>query len=338
MKGPGRFPLVGLVIMASVLKIPSRRDFIAVGAAFGLQGAIAGAQSPPARTAVRVSSAPDEDILGTLWGIQSGSFKKTNLDVDLRLSNSGAAVAASVIGGSIDIGKSSLFSLIAAHLRGLPITLVAAAAVYDTKVPTVGLIVKKGSPIRTAADLNGKTISVQALNDQYAVAVKAWSDQHGGDSTSLHFLELPNSAAADAIDAGRVDAGATTNPILSEAIAGGKVQEIGHPFDGIGRYFIQAAYFCTNDYARDNRDTIERFARALEESSAYVNGHHAQTAAALSTFTKVPLDVIEHMTRTQLATKIDPAAIQPVIDTAFKYKAIDKTFDAKEMIAPFMLR
>ena len=40
----------------------------------------------------------------------------------------------------------------------------------------------------------------------------------------------------------------------------------------------------------------------------------------------------------QLATKIDPAAIQPVIDTAFKYKAIDKTFDAKEMIAPFMLR
>jgi hypothetical protein len=52
----------------------------------------------------------------------------------------------------------------------------------------------------------------------------------------------------------------------------------------------------------------------------------------------VPLDVIEHMTRTQLATKIDPAIIQPVIDTAFKYKAIDRSFDAKEMIAPFMLR
>jgi NitT/TauT family transport system substrate-binding protein len=323
--------------MATVLKIPSRRDFIALGAAFGLQGAVAGAQTPPARPAIRISSAPDEDILGTLWGIESGSFKKAGLDVDLRLSNSGAAVAASVIGGSIDIGKSSLFSLISAHLRGLPITLVAAAAVYNSKVPAVGLIVKKGSPIRTAADLNGKTISVQALNDQYAVAVKAWSDQRGGDSTSLHFLELPNSAAADAIGAGRVDAAATTNPILSEAIAGGKVQQIGYPFDGIGSFFVQAAYFCTNDYARDNRDTIERFARALEESSGYVNSHHAQTAAALSSFTKVPLDIITHMTRTQLATKIDPAVIQPVIDTAFKYKAIDKSFDAKDMIAPFML-
>jgi NitT/TauT family transport system substrate-binding protein len=324
--------------MASVLKISSRREFIALAAAFGLQGAVAGAQSPPAQATVRVSSAPDEDILGTIWGIQSGSFKKNGLDVDLRLSNSGAAVAASVIGGSVDVGKSSMFSLISAHLRGLPITLIAAAAVYNTKVPAVGLIVKKGSPIRTAADLNGKTISVQALNDQYAVAVKAWSDQHGGNSASLHFLELPSSAAAEGIDAGRVDAAATTNPILSEAIAGGKVQEIGHPFDGIGPFFVQAAYFCTNDYARDNRDTIQRFSRALDEASTYVNSHHAQTAVALSSFTKVPLDIVQQMTRTQLATKIDPAVIQPVIDSAFKYKAIDKAFDAKEMIAPFMLR
>ena len=324
--------------MASVLKIPSRRGFIALATAFGLQSAVAGAQSAPARTSVRVASAPDEDILGTLWGIQSGIFQKNGLDVEMRLSNSGAAVAAGVIGGSTDIGKSSMFSLISAHLRGLPIQLVAAAAVYNTKFATVGLLVKKDSPIRIAADLNGKTISVQALNDQYAVAVKAWADQHGGDSSTLHFLELPNSAAAQAIDAGRVDAAATTNPILSEAIATGTVQMIAHPFDGIAPYFIQAAYFCTADYARQNRDTIERFARALDESSSYVNGHHAQTAQALSNFTKVPLDVITHMTRTQLAAKIDPAGIQPVIDSAFKYKAIDRSFDAKEMIAPFMLR
>ena len=323
--------------METVLKLPSRRDIIALGAAFGLQRAVADAQSPSARTAVRVASAPDEDILATLWAIQSGIFQKHGLDVDLRLSNSGSAVAAGVIGHAIDIGKSSLFSLIAAHLRSIPFELVAAAAVYDSNIPTVGLLVKTGSAIRTAADLNDKTISVQALNDQYAVAVKAWADQRGGDSSTLHFLELPNSAAAQAIDAGRVDAAATTNPILSEALAAGKVQLIGHPFDGIGRFFIQAAYFCTSDYARDNRDTVERFARAIEESSAYVNAHHAQTATVLSNFTKVPLDVISHMTRTELTAKLDPAGIQPVIDAAFKYKSIDRTFDAKEMIAPFML-
>ena len=134
--------------METVVKLPSRRDIIALGAAFGLQRAVADAQSPSARTAVRVASAPDEDILATLWAIQSGIFQKHGLDVDLRLSNSGSAVAAGVIGHAIDIGKSSLFSLIAAHLRSIPFELVAAAAVYDSNIPTVGLLVKTGSATR----------------------------------------------------------------------------------------------------------------------------------------------------------------------------------------------
>jgi NitT/TauT family transport system substrate-binding protein len=310
----------------------SRRGFIALSAAFGLQAAAAGAQSP-APVTVRVSSAPDEDIMGTVWAMQHGIFQKYGLDIDLRPSNSGAAVAAAVVGGSIDIGKSSLFSLIAAHQKGIPIELIAAAGVYSSKISTVDLLVKTGSPIKTAKDLSGKSISVQALDDQFAMSVKAWVDQHGGDSSTLKFIEFPSSAAAAAIADGRVDGAAFTNPNLSQALATGKVVSIGHPFDGIGSFFIQAAYFCTSSYLAANRPTVDKFVRAISESSAYIDSHTAQTADALATFTKIPLDVVTHMTRTQLNAKLDPRNIQPVIDAAFKYKAISKNFDAKEMIA-----
>jgi NitT/TauT family transport system substrate-binding protein len=311
----------------------SRRGFIALGAAFGLQAAAASAQSPPGLIPVRVSSAADEDILGTVWGAQHGIFQKYGLDVDLRTANSGAAVAAAVVGGSIDIGKSSLFSLIAAHEKGIPILLIAAAGVYSSTASTVDLLVKTGSPIRTARDMNGKTVSVQALEDQFAVSVRAWVDQRGGDSTTLKFLEIPASAATAAIDDGRVDAAAFTNPSLSVALAGGKVQSIGHPFDGIGKFFIQSAYFVTSSYFAANRATVDKFVRAINESGAYVDSHQAQTADALSAFSKIPLDVIQHMTRTQLTAKLDPRSLQPLVDAAFKYKAIAKNFDAKEMIA-----
>lgn len=311
----------------------SRRGFLALGAAFGLQATGALAQSPPALTPVRVSSAADEDILGTVWGAQHGIFQKYGLDVDLRPSNSGAAVAAAVVGGSIDIGKSSLFSLIAAHEKGIPFLLIAAAGVYSADKPTVDLLVKAGSPIKTAHDIDGKAISVQALDDQFAVSVKAWVDQHGGDSSTLRFIEFPASAATQAITDGRVDGAAFTNPALSEALATGKVQSIGHPFDAIGRFFIQAAYFTTSSYLSANRATVDKFVRAINESSSYVDAHQAQTAEALSQFTKVPLDVVQSMTRTQLNAKLDPRYVQPVIDAAFKYKAIAKNFDAREMIA-----
>ncbi|HEV8021443.1 MAG TPA: ABC transporter substrate-binding protein [Candidatus Lustribacter sp.] len=314
----------------------SRRRFIelgAIGAAFGLQTATATGQSPAALTPVRVSSAPDEDIMGTVWAQQNGIFAKYGLDVDLHPATSGAAVAASVVGGSIDVGKSSLFSLIAAHQKGIPIVLIAAAGIYTSDVGAVGLLVKTGSPIRTGKDLNGKMICVQALDDQFAVSVKAWTDQHGGDSSTLKFVEIPSSAAAAAIAEGRVDASAFTNPNLSEALATGKVESIAHPFDAIGHSFIQAAYFCTTAYVAANRPTVDRFVRAVGEAGAYVDSHPAQTAAALAAFTKIPLDVITHMARTKINAKLDAQNLQPVIDAAYKYKAISKDFDAKEMIA-----
>jgi NitT/TauT family transport system substrate-binding protein len=311
----------------------SRRGFIALSAALGMQASAALAQTPGPPAAVRVASALDEDILGTVWAMQHGIFQKYGLDVDLRGSNSGAAVAAALVGGSIDIGKSSLYSLIAAHMRGVPIQLIAAAGVYNARLSTVDLLVKTDSPIRTAPDLNGKAVSVQSLSDQYAVAVKAWVDQRRGDSSTLRFIEFPSSAAAQAIVDGRVDAAAFTNPNLSLALATGKVKSIGHPFDGIGRFFIQAAYFCTSAYLAENRATVDRFTRAIAESSAYVDAHPAQTAEALSTFSKIPLDVISHMDRTQLNAKLNARDIQPVIDAAFKYGAISKTFDAKDIIA-----
>lgn len=314
----------------------SRRSFIALASAVSLQPALAAAQSPAALTSVRVASAADEDILPTLWAVENGIFRKRGLDVHLQPSNSGAAVAAAVVGGSIDIGKSSLLSLISAHMRGVPIVLIASAAVYNSAIPTVGLLVRKDSPIRTGRDLNGKTISVQSLNDQFAISIRGWVDQNGGDSSTLQFLELPNSAAPEAIADGRVDAGSITTPRLSEALATGKLKSIGRPFDAIGHLFVQAAYFCTNDYANSNRDIVERFVQSIAESATYCDTHHAQTAVALSQFTKVPIATIEHMPRTQLASSLDPRKIQPVIDAAYKYKTIAKTFDAKDMIAPFV--
>jgi NitT/TauT family transport system substrate-binding protein len=312
----------------------SRTTFLGLSAAATLAPSLAGAQSLPK---VRVSSALDEDILGTVWGQQSGIFTKHGLDVSLQGNNSGAAVAAAVIGNSVDIGKSSLIGLLAAHVKGLPLVLVAAAGIYYKKIHTVNLIVKKGSPIKTARELNGKTLSVQALNDQFAIAVEAWMDQNGGDSTTLKFLELPNAAAAQAVIAGRVDGAAYTTPLVTEALAGGGVQTLAYPFDAIGDGFVQAAYFCTSDYATKNREVVEKFAGAVFEAASYVDAHPAQTMAALTQFTKVPPEVLAQMPRTRLAAKLDPHRIQPVIDIAYKYKAISTAFDAKDMIPPYIL-
>jgi hypothetical protein len=74
------------------------------------------------------------------------------------------------------------------------------------------------------------------------------------------------------------------------------------------------------------------FPRILAQAAQYTNTHHHETAAMVATFTSIPQDVIEHMTRTPSGTVLDAGMLQPIIDAAFKYKVIPHPFPATEMI------
>jgi NitT/TauT family transport system substrate-binding protein len=284
---------------------------------------------------VRIASTTDEDIIGAVYGVQTGAFAKAGIDVEVTKANNGAATAAAVVGGAIDIGKSSSMGIVNAHARGIPLRIVAAAAMYGPETnEDAGLVVAKEGPIHVARDLEGRTLSVPALHDLFTVAMSAWIDQHGGDSKSVKFVELPNSAAPEAVATGRVDGATIANPQLSLALASGKVRVIGHSFEAIATRFMSAVFFCTADYLAKNRDAVARFRRVLYESDAYINSHHAETVDLLSRYTGIEPKVIAAMPRATLGTTLDPRLLQPLIDRAVQYQAIPKSFDAKEMFDP----
>lgn len=58
-------------------------------------------------TTLRISGSPDQDIVGTLWGIQSGLFAKAGFDVQLTRSNSGPAVSQAYSGVDIKVLEST---------------------------------------------------------------------------------------------------------------------------------------------------------------------------------------------------------------------------------------
>ena len=301
--------------------------------------ALAAAFAPsPARTQaqpkIRVASTSDEDIIGALWAHDTGAFARAGIDVDVQRANNGAAVAAAVAGGAIDIGKSSTMGIVNAYARGVPFVIVAAAAVYGPEVSDAGFIVGKDSPIHNGRDLAGRTLSVPALHDLFTIAMSAWIDQHGGDSHSVKFVELPNTAAPEAVATGRVDGATVANPHLTEALAAGKVRLLGHSFDAIAPRFVSAVYFCTSDYLTKNRDAVTRFRRVLTEAAVYINAHHAETVDILSHYTGIDAKVIAAMPRATLGMGLDPKLIQPLIDRAVEYKAIPRNFDARELVDP----
>ena len=311
-----------------------------------IAGISAVAAAPLLRTAafaatpatLRLAAAPDDDITPILYGQKSGIFKNAGLEVELSSLGSGSATAAAVAGGSIDIGKSSLTGLCAAHARGVPFQIVAPASIYLDSNPIAGFVVAKDAKIASPRELAGKVVSASSLKDLIAVATQAWIDANGGDSKSVHFLEIPISAVPAALAQGRIAGATLVTPALAEAIDSGAAKLMGRSFSAIAKRFMVAGWFSTTSWLEKNGDVAKRFVEAFMQAAAYSDTHRAETVELLAEFSKLKPSTIRGMVRSTVGKSVAASDIEPVVAAAVKYGVVAKSFPAAELIAPIAPR
>jgi NitT/TauT family transport system substrate-binding protein len=289
-----------------------------------------GAQAP--LTTVRVAGVLSDELTPVLYAQKSGMYAKAGLDVQIVPAASGAAVTTAVLAGSIEIGKSSLISLMNAHLRGVPLAIIGGSGVYDPKFPYAQMVTAVDSPIASAKDLIGKTIGVPSLNDLNVLAADLWLDKNGGDSKTVKFVEVPNSTLGAALTEKRADAAVMTYPYLADVLESHAVKPIGAAYGAISNSFLITAWFVSTDWAAKHPDVIKTFIDVTDRSAAYTNAHHAETAPLISDITKIPLAVIAKMPRSESSTVLHLSDIQPLIDGSAKYKLIPQAFPARDLL------
>ena len=285
-----------------------------------------------------VAGPPIDDFKTVYYGIRSGLFQKYGLNVEALQTNSGAAALASVIGGSTQVAFTSVPPVLQGFARGVPLRIVAPAQWYLSEAATSALFIKSDAPIRSGRDLNGKTVAVQSLKDLNWAVTLAWIDQTGGDSSTVKVVELPNSAVLPAIEEGRIDAGSLASPFLEKGLASPKVHLLAKNYDAIAKRFQASAFASTVDYVAGHPDVMGRFVRAMHDSIVYTNTHLAETVSLVASYTGVEPDVVARSARAIDPEYIDPKDIQPVIDVEYRYKVIDRTFNADDVISSIALR
>jgi NitT/TauT family transport system substrate-binding protein len=290
------------------------------------------AQPAPGLTTIRFISSASDDLRPLLYAQSAGLFKKAGLDVVITKASSGGVVAQSVIGGAEDIGKASLVSLIAAYARGVPFALIAPSAIHRRDDGNEGIMVAAASPIKTAIDLQGKTLACTAIGDIGYLGTRALIDSMGGDSSTVKWVEIPTTTLGPALEAGRVDAGVTTEPYMSKDMSTGKFRVVADMLNGYKGQILESAFFSTRDYAAKNRDAVDRFAKVLQQAAAYANTHIPETLPLMVSFSGMDADAAAKMHKTWTPPSFDPQQIQPVIDAAAKYQVIPKGFAARDML------
>ena len=285
------------------------------------------------RVTVRVGILPIADSAPLYLGMKQGFFADEDLEVKPQLVASGAIAIPAVVRGEFQFGWTNSTSLIIARSRGLPLRFVSGGSVGGSG-PAEGssaIFVSNGGPITSAKQLEGKTISVPALNSISTLTANAALEKRGVDISTVKYIEVPFPQAIAALERGRVDAAFVAEPFITLGMRAGH-RIVSHPISETARDYAAAAFFTTDEYIAEHGDVVERFARAVNRSLDYAIAHPAQVRAVLPTYTEVPPRIAQAMRLSEFSRGLDETSLQLTVDLAKKYGYIKRTPRISELV------
>jgi NitT/TauT family transport system substrate-binding protein len=297
---------------------------IGSAAACGSSGGSGGDTDAGGVDQVKVGVIPIVDVAPIYLGQQKGFFKNRNIELTMESGQGGAAIVPGVVSGQFQFGFSNFTSLLLAQTKNVPIKTVAngVASTGEQGKDFGAVMVKKDSPIKTAADLAGKKVSVNTLKNIGDTTVRESVRKAGGDPKNINFVEVPFANAPAALEEGQVDAVWVVEPSLTQVKAAGGRMVASNYVDAAPDLSV-AAYFTSAKLAGEDADLVKRFTEAINESLTYADGHPDEVRAILGSYTK-----IDEKTRADLTLPKWPVEInKESVDTLAKLGAQDGIFD-----------
>ncbi|MEV0907978.1 ABC transporter substrate-binding protein [Streptomyces hokutonensis] len=244
-------------------------------------------------TTVKVGVIPIVDVAPLYLGQKKGFYTERGLKLTMTLAQGGAAIVPGVVSGQFQFGFSNMTSLMLAQSNDVPVKAIA-NGVASTGVAGKdfgALVVKKGSTLKSAKELEGKKVAVNTLKNINETAVRESVRKAGGDPDKVKFVELAFDQMPAALDKGQIDAAMAVEPALTTMLDQG-AQQIAWPLVDVAPNLTVAMYFTSSAYAAKNPDVVKKFQEATAESLAYADAHPDEVRQIVATYTKVPASVL----------------------------------------------
>jgi NitT/TauT family transport system substrate-binding protein len=274
---------------------------------------------------LKVGVIPIADVAPLYLGVDKGFFKEENLTIEPQLAEGGAAIVPSVVSGDNEIGFSNTTSLIVARSKNLPLRIISQGDIGGTNADDApdGLLVAKGSDIRSAKDLEGRTIAVNTLQNVGPLTINRSLEKRGVDYRTVKYVEVPFPEMGAALEGGRVDAIWVVEPFVTQGRGSG-FEVLFHPFEETARSLTVATYFTTERYLEENRPVVDRFVRAMRKSLEYADSHPDDVRRIVTEYTEIPEKAAQTMVLPQWGAELNESTIETTARLAERYGFVEK--------------
>jgi NitT/TauT family transport system substrate-binding protein len=283
-----------------------------------------------------LSFQPVIPYLASVVAQERGFFKDAGLNVALKVLFRSDLIRSGLESGEIHIGSSSTDSLIRAHVGGFDHKLVYPAVFYDPKSPDAFLVVRADLPVKTARELEGKTIAA-TFGSIAEAGVKAWLRVNGANVNKIRFVEVRYPDMLGALETKRIDAAHIVDPFFTAAMERGIVRVLGHDLDVIGDRFLVACYIAKESWLQRNPEKAKRFVQAMEKATRFIVDKPDETLPILVKMTRVEPELASKLFPKRYVTHtiVKPEELQSAINFSAREKFIDEPFDFKRIVSSY---
>jgi NitT/TauT family transport system substrate-binding protein len=255
------------------------------------------------------------------------------LQLKLQTAQGGAVIVPSVISGEYQFGFSNTVSLLLAASKGLPLKVVSSGVASTGKIGKDfgAVVVKSSSSIRRPADLAGKRIAVNTLNNINTTTVNRVVAADGGDPSKIKYVELAFPDIPAAVAKGDVDAGQVVEPFLTIASQQGD-RQVASNLAGTDPDLTVGMYFTSASYAEKNPAVVRKFVSAMTKSMQYASDNPDAARKILTTYTKIDAAVTDALILPRWPSQIDQDSVQTLADLAVQDGLLTKKPDLKALL------
>ena len=202
-----------------------------------------------------------------------------------------------------------------------------------------GLIVKPGSPIKSFADLKGKTLG-HVPGIQWRTISRHMVRAAGlSPDTDVKLVDLAVAMQVPAVVGGTVDATLSLEPVGSIAVASGKaVRAMTNPVAAaIADPFYSGASIMTAKFLKERPDVARKVVEAIDQATDLVNAGFANYKPLLPKYTPIKDDQLEFLAQPYLRgykdlNETDMKSYQALIDVFVKEGVMSGPMNVREKI------
>ncbi|MGN9838678.1 ABC transporter substrate-binding protein [Nonomuraea sp. H19] len=297
------------------------------------------ASAPPSaaggleKTKLKIATLPAIDSAALYVAIDQKLFEKEGLEVTPQIVQAAPEAIPMLLNGEIDAMFGNYVSMFQAHDKGslkLRILAEGSRAAPDS----LSIMALPDSPIKTAKDLEGKTINVNVLHNFQELALAQVLKANNVDPASIKYVQVTFQNIMPSWRGGQIDAAYLGEPMVTAATSTMGARKILDPASGPAAEFPISGYVSTQDWYDKNPKVAAAFQRAIHNAAKLMENNREVVAKVLPTFTQIEAATAATVTFPYFSSNDNPVRLQRVADWMLEAKWLTKAIKVESLMSP----